>query len=105
MEYPALEKFINTMDLRVIIEISRKGHNKFSGKFVCCHILVTKDENVEYSQYHCYTLNKDGIKYVEGNQEIGVRDGIFAYLGDDKRVDNYFESKTRQLAKEYFGNK
>lgn len=102
MEYPALEKFINRLGLKVTIELNSTGLKQTWGKFVCCHVVVSRNKKIEYSQYHCYVPGIDGPKYLEGNQEKGVRDGILAYLGDDKRVDNYLESKTRRLAREYF---
>ena len=102
MEYPALEKFIDMLDLKVTIELNSVGLKQTWGKFVCCHVLVSRKGEVEYSQYHCYVPGINGLKYSEGNQVKGVRDGILAYLGDDKKVDNYFESKTRKLAQKYF---
>lgn len=102
MEYPALEKFINRLGLKVTIELNSTGFNKTWGKFVCCHVLVTRKGEVEYSQYHCYVPGINGPKYSEGNEVKGVREGVLAYLGDDHKVDNYFEQKTRILAQNHF---
>lgn len=102
MRYPALEKFIDTMGLNVSITTKGAGFNKSTGKkFVCYKILVSKDNNIEYAQYHCYSKGLLEPQYLEGNETKAIKDGILAYLGDHVKVDNYFESKTRQLAKEY----
>lgn len=102
MNYPALEKFINTMGLRVSITTKGAGFSKSNGKkFVCYKIVVSKDDNLEYVQYHCYSKGITEPKYMEGNEAKAIKDGVLAYLGDHDKVDNYFESKTRQLAKEY----
>jgi len=102
MRYPALEKFINTMGLNVSITMKGTGFNKSTGKkFVCYKILVSKDNNIEYAQYHCYSKGSFEPQYIEGNEAKAIKDGVLAYLGDHIKVDNYFESKTRQLAKEY----
>ncbi len=105
MEYPALEKFINRLGLEVTIEVNSTGFTKKTwGEFVCCHVLVSRKDKIEYSQYHCYVKGIEGPKYSEGNEVKGVREGLLGYLGEDRKVDNYFESKTRKLAQKYFSD-
>jgi len=104
MEYPALEKFINRLGLKVTIELNSTGLKQSWGKFVCCHVLVSRKDEIEYSQYHCYVPGIEGPKYSEGNEVKGVREGLLGYLGEDRKVDNYFESKTRKLAQKYFSD-
>ena len=82
------------MGMDVFIDIHRGGY----GRFVCIEVLVRRGGIDEYHQYHCYNKSRDGVRYAEGNMVKDVKDGVLAYLGDDKKVDNYFEKKARELA-------
>lgn len=95
-------KFLNRLDAKVNIELSRRGINKQGIKFVCMKIEVFYKEKPHYLQYHCYEMKNNKIVYSEGNEEVGINDGILAYLGNKRDVDNYFENLTRIEAKKYF---
>mgnify|MGYP003340380319 FL=1 len=61
---------------------------------------------MEYEQYDCYEITNHGlIYYGEGDKIVGVRDGIFAYLGDEKNVNNFFENESRKKVEEFLNKK
>lgn len=92
-------KFMKAMGLDYNISLTKlfyeKGHEVFC---VLIEVYNKKTKEVEYKQHHCYQLTRDNkLKYSEGNQEKGISDGILAYIGDNKGVDNYFDIKGREL--------
>ena len=98
----ALEKFMNGMGITYTLEITRGYRDTLGRKNVCTEIMVKYRGTLQYVQHHCYRKVGDAILYSEGNEIMGIKDGVLAYLGDDRMVDNYFESLTRRMAKEYF---
>lgn len=74
-----------------------------TGRPTCCVLIhVKRGEQTEYRQYHCYSLKRDGnLKYEEGNVTQHIHQGVLAYLGMDREIDNYFDSKAREVAKDY----
>lgn len=97
----ALIKFMDTFDLKPTFEINRIYHE--NGRPSCCiKITVTRNDDPEYVQYHCYSIKPDGkLKYVEGNEVKGIHQGILAYLGMDREIDGYFDNKSREIAYEH----
>ena len=97
----ALEKFMDSFGITYTIEIARTYRERV--KPVCClRILVERKGQPEYLQYHCYSLKSNGdLKYVEGNEIKGIHQGVLAYLGMDREIDNYFDLKAREIAKDY----
>lgn len=99
MEYPALEKFMDQMGIVYTIAPGRSFFHPRGGVNICMHVLVVYKGNVEYDQFHCYNVkNGSSISYDEGNQQKGVTEGILAYLGDEDKVDQYFEEIARAKA-------
>lgn len=100
----ALEKFMDQMGLTSTIEIDRDYYTL--GPSVCVKVSVDRKGNNEYLQYHCYTLKSDGnVKYDEGNEIKGINQGVLAYLGMDREIDNYFDDKARKIAKDWLTNR
>ena len=99
----SLRKFFNTMEIDYFIDKTNEGYG-YGGRYVCYEVLVRRKGKDEYRQHHCYNNKRGGVNYDHGNEEIGVRDGILAYLGNEKEVDNFFEEKTRQRAIKYFND-
>ena len=97
----ALQKFMKALNMTYYVEIDRDYY--FGGHKSCCvKIEVKRDGKPEYLQYHCYSLKRDGsLRYEEGNEIIGIQNGVLAYLGMDRDIDNYFDQKARVLAKNY----
>lgn len=100
----ALEKFMNQMELTSNIEVDNAYPTSKRG--VCMKIIVTRKGNIEYLQYHCYSLKSNGdLRYDEGNEVKGIHQGVLSYLGMDREIDNYFDNKARVIAKEYLTNR
>ena len=97
-----LEKFMNTMGITYTLEITRGYRNTMGRKNVCIEIMVKYKGEVQYIQHHCYRKVGDSILYTEGNEIMGIKDGVLAYLGNPKKVDEYFDRLGREMAKEYF---
>jgi hypothetical protein len=70
---------------------------------LCMHITVFYRGDIELDEYRCYRhKNNVDIRYSQGNIVKGVKEGILAALGDDYKVDSYFEKLARIKAMEYF---
>lgn len=105
MKYPAIEKFIETMGIKVDYVVERDFITSKGKRYACIGVHAFYKKQETYTQYHCYeTTNTGIITYEEGNEVRGVGDSIFAYLGDDRDVDRYFEEKARNFAKNVFEN-
>ena len=98
-----VEKFMNTMGITYDIELDRGGISR-GERFICYKVVASYKGKKEYEEYHCYNVRRGSVHYDEGNQVIGPSQGIFAYLGMDSDVRKFFETKTRQLAKNFFDN-
>ena len=95
----ALQKFMRTLGMTDSLEISREYYSGRQNN-CCIRVEVRRDGKEEYIQYHCYSLRSNGnIKYEEGNEVLGIQDGVLAYLGMDREIDNYFETRARELAR------
>jgi hypothetical protein len=67
------------------------------------HITVFYRGNIELDEYRCYRhKNNVDIRYSEGHIVKAVKEGILAGLGDDYKVENYFETLAKIKAMEYF---
>lgn len=103
MKFPALEKFMSQMGITYEINPGRSWFRpRGGGRGICIHIQVYYQGNIEYDQYHCYNVKSNGsIIYDEGNRVKGIKDGILAYLGEDFKIDNYFDHLARIKAVKY----
>ena len=93
---------MNTMGITYTLEITRDYRDTMGRKYVCIEIRVEYKNDPQYIQHHCYQKSGDAILYSEGNEIMGIQDGVLGYLGDTKKVDNYFDLLARRMAKEYF---
>ena len=94
-------KFLNRIGAVVDIQMTKEYRNRQGNKVVCMTIEVIYKGKTNYLQHHCYHMKHGKITYEEGNKVIGVNDGILAYLGNEKDVDNYFDALARNEAKKY----
>lgn len=90
------------MGMTVSVDITKSYRNHNNRKSVCTKVMVQRKGEKEYISHHCYELRGDVIAYSEGNKIIGVEDGILAYLGDNRNVENYLEGLARYEAKKFF---
>ena len=93
---------MNTMGITYTLEITRSYRDTMGRKSVCIEVMVKFKDKVQYIQHHCYRKVEDKIKYSEGNEIMGVKDGVLAYLGNNQKVDDYFDRLARRMAKEFF---
>lgn len=95
-------KFLNRIDATVNIELERRYMDRQGNQVVCMKVEVKFKGKTHYLQYHCYSMKNGKITYDEGNEVVPIKNGILAYLGNEKDVDNYFDALTRTEAKKYF---
>lgn len=97
----ALEKFMDSFGITYDLDIRRIYVE--NGRPACCVLVtVSRNEQTEYRIYHCYSLKPNGkLKYEETNETKGIHQGILAYLGMDRQIDHYFETKARDMANKY----
>jgi hypothetical protein len=106
MEYPALEKFIDRMGITYSIKtgpviLLANPKNPFNRTLprICVEISVQYKGETQYEQIHCYTLNEFGfLVYKEGSIYKSISDGVLAYLGEDDKVEEYFDQLSREKA-------
>jgi hypothetical protein len=99
----SIEKFMKTMGITYDIERGYTFHTHGTGRPGVCYAVYAYYEGKKtYDQHHCYSIKKDGvIIYEEGNEVIGLDQGVFSYLGMNADVRRYFEVKTRKMAQEF----
>jgi hypothetical protein len=103
MKYPALEKFMSAMGITYEIEPDSIGEASGGYQELCIHITVFYRGNIELDQYRCYKHKQNvDVRYSQGYIVKGAKEGILAALGDDYKVENYFENLARKKAIEYF---
>lgn len=102
MSDDSIEKFIDNLGITYNLSISKSYRDTVGRKSVCIEIIVNYKNIPQYIQYHCYNFRNGKIVYDQGNQVMGVKEGVLAYLGDNSAVDNYFDNKSRILAKQFF---
>ena len=118
MEYPALEKFMDRMGITysiktgtIILSDSPRNPSIIPIPRICVEISVQYKGESQYEQIHCYTLNEFGeLQYREdislsmnlhqGNRSVSISDGVLSYMGDNKKVDEYFDQLARKKALE-----
>ena len=88
------------MGITYDIEISRDYYSR-DGRQVCIRVLAHYQGEEQYYQHHCYGLRNGKVFYSEGNEVMGINDGVLAYLGKEKEIDTYFEDKARAIARNY----
>lgn len=103
MEFPALEKFIERMDIEVLYIIDRSFISSTGKRYICVQVKAFYEKKETYSYYHCWEFTNQGLAtYDEGNEVIPIGDSIFAYLGRKDEVDFYFKKKALEHAKKEF---
>ena len=96
----SLEKFMDRMGITYDIGIYRSYYSGY-GKQVCIQVVVYYQGEEQYNQHHCYGLRNGEPFYSEGNEVMGINDGVLAYLGKERDIDSYFEHKARAIARNY----
>ena len=103
MEFPALEKFIERMDIEVLYILDRSFFSSTGQRHICVLVQANYQKKETYRFYHCWEFTNEGIPtYDDGNELVGAGDGIFAYLGSNDMVDLYFKVKAMRYAEKVF---
>ena len=103
MKYSALEKFMSAMDITYKIKPDSIEYVSGGYRNLCMHITVFYRGNIELDEYRCYRHKPNvDVRYSQGNIVKAAKEGVLAALGDDYKVENYFENLARTKAKQYF---
>ena len=103
MNFPALEKFIERMDIEVLYLIDRSFITSTGQRYICVEVRAYYQKKETYRHYHCWEFTNQGIAtYEDGNEVISIEDSIFAYLGQNWEVDFYLKKKALEVAKREF---
>lgn len=94
-----IEKLMSNMGIKYNIEVARPLFMS-RGKYIICYVIeVWYEGEIQYEQYHCYEIRRDGkVVYEDGNTVKSIESGILSFLGMNKEVSKYFSNKTREMA-------
>ena len=97
-----IKKFIKKMGMKMYAT----PHFSVSGKDICIHLRVRQGETLQYYVEDCYEVDEEGkVRFIESEYNFGARHGVFAYLGDDTAVDNFFLDVTQAFAQKFIDEK
>ena len=97
-----IKKFMKKMGMKMYAV----PHVSSDGKDICIHLKVRQGETLQYYVEDCYEVNEEGkVRFIESEYNFGARHGVFAYLGDDTAVDNFFLDVTQGLAQKFIDEK
>ena len=96
----AIKKFMDRLGVKVVMFPHQSSNN------ICIHCKVIYKNITQYYVEDCYGVNENGqVFFVESEMNVGSNDGVFAYLGDDEAVDNFFLDVTQAYAQKFIDNK
>ena len=97
-----IKKFMKKMGMKMYAV----PHVSSDGKDICIHLRVRQGETLQYYVEDCYKVNEEGkVWFIESEYNFGARHGVFAYLGDDTAVDNFFLDVTQAFAQKFIDEK
>ena len=97
-----IKKFMKKMGMKMYAV----PHVSSSCKDICFHLKVRQGETLQYYVEDCYEVNEEGkVRFIDSELNFGARRGVFAYLGDDTAVDNFFLDVTQGLAQKFIDEK
>ena len=97
-----IKKFMKKMGMKIYAV----PHVSSDAKDICIHLRVRQGERLQYYVEDCYEVNEEGkVRFIESEYNFGARHGVFAYLGDDTAVDNFFLDVTQGLAQKFIDEK
>jgi len=96
-----IKKFMETMGITYNIEQTRRLI--YAGKPSACYeVNAYHKGKKEYEQHYCYSIKSNGeLTFEDANDVKGPSDGIFAYLGMNREVNNFFKEKVKSVAIHY----
>jgi len=94
---------MDSLGITYDINFKQSGIDAFGRNVLCFSVEVKKETQTEYSIYLCYKLrNKRDVEFDSANIVKDIDKGILAFYDTPTNVYDYFETKTRDKAKEYF---
>lgn len=97
-----IKKFIRKMGMKIYAI----PHVSSDAKDICIHLRVRQGERLQYYVEDCYEVDEEGkVRFIESEYNFGARHGVFAYLGDDTAVDNFFLDVTQAFAQKFLDEK
>ena len=97
-----IKKFMKKMGMKIYAV----PHVSSSGKDICIHLKVRQGETLQYYVEDCYEVNEEGkVWFIDSELNFSACHGVFAYLGDDTAVDNFFLDVTQGLAQKFIDEK
>ena len=95
-----IKKFMKKMGMKIY------AVPHVSSKDICIHLKVRQGETLQYYVEDCYEVNEEGkVRFIDSELNFGARRGVFAYLGDDTAVDNFFLDITQAFAQKFIDEK
>lgn len=106
MPYSTIDKFLKTFNLKVSTKISKMYKNHRGHLCVCILLAVTdKKNNIEYATNRCYRLERNMTVFEQSNDLVYIDSGKLTYLGDEDKIESYFDNIAAGKAVEYFHEK
>ena len=103
MEFPALEKFIKSMGITVELKVDRTFVDSRGRRNVRIRIRAFYNGNKTYEKYNWYEFtNRGEMTFSEGDIVMGPNDGVFAYLGDKHKINQFFGDLAEKKAKNFY---
>ena len=97
-----IKKFMKKMGMKIYAI----PHVSSDAKDICIHLRVRQGETLQYYVEDCYEVRDNGkVRFIESEYNFGASDGVFAYLGDDTAVDNFFLDVTQAFAQKFIDEK
>lgn len=97
-----IKKFMNELGITYDIHHSKKKFNWIRGHwYVCTSVLAYHKGDTEMEMHFCYKKTQSGeISFEDANIVKEPKEGIFAYLGLNREVYDYFKGMTRKIAED-----
>lgn len=105
-----IKKFMDSLNLKLHIYFESGPKYIMGGELYCFKTYVTGEKNKDYELlfYSCWTKKRNSshdIRFEGANWDKSSELGIFAYLGENKKVDNYFYNLTKDYAIKYIADR
>jgi hypothetical protein len=101
----SVEKFMNSMGITYNVKPEEKRFNKGSGNWnICVFVHANYNDTTELAIYYCFEKKRNGnTSFEQSNIIKSPGQGIFAYLGENNEVYNYFKDIAKKTAERIFG--
>lgn len=95
-----IKKFMKKMDMKVF------ASPEFYDDKLRVHFKVKRGNETQYFSYDHFKLKPNGeVDFRLSEDEVGVSDGLLAFLGDEDEVTNFLLDMSREFAQKMFDDK